>query len=118
MTNAEQAIKAVLSLHCKAAEAEAGKLGPYCVECTSELDGGPEIYPCMTVKTILDALGESARHQPSTNTVLRDLPESFWDVAVWDATGEDLISANANIDRGDRHRIVEAILGMTQEGTK
>lgn len=118
MTNAEQAIKAVLSLHCKAAEAEAGKLGPYCVECTSELDGGPEIYPCMTVKTILDALGEPSRHQPSTTTVLRDLPDSFWDVAVWDASGEDLISPSANVDRADRRRIVEAILAKTQEGTK
>lgn len=52
----QQAIRAVLSLHCKQSEDEAGSIGPYCAECTSPIDGGPELYPCMTVKAILDAL--------------------------------------------------------------
>lgn len=49
------AIRSVLSLHCMQPKVRGDILGPYCAECTSPIDGGPEPYPCMTVKTVLDS---------------------------------------------------------------
>jgi hypothetical protein len=51
------AVRAVLNLHCIQAKQRGDVLGPYCAECTSPIDGGPELYPCLTVKTVMDAMG-------------------------------------------------------------
>lgn len=51
------AVRAVLSLHCIQAKWPGDSLGPYCAECTSPIDGGPELYPCLTVKTVMDTMG-------------------------------------------------------------
>lgn len=56
MTAALLSVRAVLSLHCKEPMVEGDILGPYCAECTSPIDGGPELYPCLTVKTVMDSL--------------------------------------------------------------
>ena len=34
-------------------------IGPYCTHCTSPIDGGPEMWPCATVK-LLEPAGEEA----------------------------------------------------------
>jgi len=61
MSTMATAVRAVLSLHCKEAMEKAQIIGPYCAECTSPIDGGPELYPCMTVKAVLDATSHLAR---------------------------------------------------------
>jgi hypothetical protein len=40
--------------------------------------------------------------------LIRDLPESFWDVGAWQ--GENLLSMDASVDGADRVRIVATIL--------
>lgn len=32
-------------------------IGPYCAGCTSPIDGGPELWPCATLRAITEALG-------------------------------------------------------------
>lgn len=43
---------------------------------------------------------------PCVKCVLRDLPESFWDVAGWEARGWRKVS----VDVADRKRIVTEVL--------
>lgn len=52
----DDAVRAVLNLHCKQTVEPGDIIGPYCAECTSPTDGGPELYPCLTVKTVLDSV--------------------------------------------------------------
>lgn len=56
MSAAMMAVRAVLSLHCKQPAQAGDVLGPYCAECTSPIDGGPELYPCPTVKAVMDSM--------------------------------------------------------------
>jgi hypothetical protein len=58
LTSKDVAIRSVLSLHCHLPPDPDGLniIGPYCAECVSPIDGGPELYPCMTVKTVMDSL--------------------------------------------------------------
>lgn len=56
MTAALMAVRAVLSLHCKQPIEPGDILGPYCAECTSPIDGGPEPYPCLTVNAVMDSM--------------------------------------------------------------
>lgn len=57
MSAALLAVRAVLSLHCKQPVMPGDILGPYCAECTSPIDGGPEPYPCLTVNAVMDSMG-------------------------------------------------------------
>lgn len=50
------AVRAVLSLHCKQPKVAGDVLGPYCAECTDPIDGGPALYPCMTVNAVMDSM--------------------------------------------------------------
>jgi len=59
VTKIETAVRAVLSLHCIAPKEPGDVIGQYCAECTSPIDGGPELYPCLPVKTVLDACAGS-----------------------------------------------------------
>ena len=56
MTPTSKAVRAVLALHYQVPMQEGDVIGPYCAECVSPIDGGPELFPCLTVKTVLDAL--------------------------------------------------------------
>jgi hypothetical protein len=51
-------------------------------------------------------------HDPAKK-IIRDLPESFWDIAAW--KGEDLLSMDASVDVADRLRIVQGILNATED---
>ena len=57
MTKMEKAIQAVLNLHSIQRSEPGDTIGPYCAECNSPTDGGPESYPCRTVKVVMDSLG-------------------------------------------------------------
>ena len=46
---------AIMTLHCIQPPERGDVLGPYCMECTSPIDGGPELWPCMTVKVVIDS---------------------------------------------------------------
>lgn len=59
MTPLERAAQAVLNLHCKMPWEPGDIIGPYCSECVSPIDGGPELYPCLTVKVVLDSCAGS-----------------------------------------------------------
>lgn len=52
-------VRAALSLHCKQPKVAGDALGPYCAECTSPIDVGPELWPCMTVKAVMDSVNGS-----------------------------------------------------------
>ena len=56
MTDIEKA-QVILNLHSIQRREMGDIIGPYCAECTSPIDGGPELYPCLTVKAVLDTLG-------------------------------------------------------------
>jgi hypothetical protein len=57
MTNA---VEAILALHCKQPRSPGDIIGPYCAECTSPIDGGPELWPCKTVKILVGSIDPSA----------------------------------------------------------
>jgi hypothetical protein len=59
MTKIEKAVQAVLNLHCIQPKEKGDVIGPYCAACTSPIDGGPELYPCLTVKVVMDAVSGS-----------------------------------------------------------
>ena len=48
------ALDAVTRLHRPDSSA---MIGPYCSHCTSPIDGGPELYPCATIRAIQSATG-------------------------------------------------------------
>lgn len=35
-------------------------IGPYCTGCTSPIDGGPELWPCPTIRAIQESLQENS----------------------------------------------------------
>lgn len=46
---------AVIALHAP----QADRLAPggyYCAECVTPVDGGPDVWPCLTFKVVVDAL--------------------------------------------------------------
>lgn len=45
---------AVIALHAPQPWPSTGHY--YCAECTSPIDGGPELWPCMTFKAVIDGL--------------------------------------------------------------
>jgi len=47
---------AVMALHCVQPRQPSDVIWPYCAECTSPIDGGPELWPCMTVKAVMDSM--------------------------------------------------------------
>ena len=49
-----RAVEAVLELHTS--DGHKNLIGPYCEHCISPIDGGPELWPCATVKAIENAL--------------------------------------------------------------
>ena len=49
-----RAVEAVLGLHTS--DGHKNLIGPYCEHCISPIDGGPELWPCATVKAINEAL--------------------------------------------------------------
>ncbi|MFS2091049.1 hypothetical protein [Paenarthrobacter nicotinovorans] len=51
------AVQAVTALHQPDND---GTIGTYCSHCTSLIDGGPELYPCPTVRAVVAALGGEA----------------------------------------------------------
>lgn len=48
------AADAVLALHTS--DGHKNLIGPYCEHCISPIDGGPELWPCKTVKAVTEAL--------------------------------------------------------------
>ena len=57
LTMWEKAAVAVLTLHIQEPMKEGDIIGPYCSHCISPIDGGPELWPCMTTKAVIDAAG-------------------------------------------------------------
>lgn len=51
-----KAVRSVLNLHSKQMPEAGDIIGPYYAHCTSPTDGGPEAYPCMTVKVVMDSV--------------------------------------------------------------
>lgn len=56
MSDPMKAVAAVLNLHYRE-DMKPGQIsGPYCAHCASPIDGGPELYPCLTVKVVMDSV--------------------------------------------------------------
>lgn len=49
------AIRSLMALHCVMPMEPGDIIGPYCSECVSPIDGGPEMWPCLTVKAVMDS---------------------------------------------------------------
>lgn len=50
-----KALRAVEALHKEMPRTT--MIGPYCTHCISSIDGGPELWPCKTLRAIQQALG-------------------------------------------------------------
>jgi hypothetical protein len=56
MDKMTHAVQAILNLHSIQRKEPGDIIGPYCAECVSPIDGGPEMYPCRTVKVVMDSM--------------------------------------------------------------